>query len=234
MSNEENEEKYLEMQRRQYNDEANRWNLGNKDPVVGAWGQHEAWPDYDEYLFKDIPDLNQKIALDYGCGPGRNLVRFSTKFKEIDGVDISSECIKKAKIYVESCGVKNVHCLTGSGDEIPITENDIYDVVFSVICLQHIAVHSIRFKLMKEFHRVLKPGGYFCAQMGFGGRPDSVGYYANEFDAPGTNGVRDVSIENEDYLKNDLSVVGFKDYKSWFRPVCSDLHAQWIWFQARK
>ena len=87
---------------------------------------------------------------------------------------------------------------------------------------------------MQEIYRVLKKGGHFCAQMGFGGRPNSVNYYDNKYDATGTNGMCDVSIENEDFLKDDLSKIGFKDYKSELSAPCHDLHDKWIWFQVEK
>ena len=45
--------KYTDMQKIHYEAEAAKWSLDNRDPVVGGFDQHNAWPDYDEYIFKD-------------------------------------------------------------------------------------------------------------------------------------------------------------------------------------
>jgi len=60
--------KYTVMQQTQYDLEASKWTLDNRDAVVGAFDEHNSWKDYDNYLFKDINTKN-KIALDFGCGP---------------------------------------------------------------------------------------------------------------------------------------------------------------------
>lgn len=227
-------ENYLAMQKSHYDIEASKWSLENRDPVVGFYKFHESWSDYDEVLFKDF-DTNGLVALEYGCGPGRNLIRFSPRFERVDGVDISKINLEKAVINLNDAGVAIPNLYHNNGSNIP-AEDETYDVAFSVICLQHICVHEIRYKIMEEIYRVLKKGGKFCAQMGFGGRPDGTGvkYYDNYYSAGSTNGACDVSIESEDFLKSDLEKIGFKNYKSDFRTPCQDYHRQWIWFQVEK
>lgn len=223
---------YLSMQKNFYDNEATTWSLSNKNPVVGSYHQHDAFSDYDTFLFKDF-DTTNKVALEYGCGPGRNIIRFSNRFTRVDGVDIAETNLKNAVLNITDAGLTVPNLYLNNGFDIPVPD-ETYDVVFSVICLQHICVHEVRYKIMEEIHRVLKPGGYFCAQMGFGGRANSVAYYTNKVDAIATNGYCDVSIESEDFLKDDLNKIGFSDYKSDFRAPCCDVHSQWIWFQAKK
>lgn len=225
-------EKYLTMQKSYYDKEASKWTLQNKNPVVGWYHQHENFTDYDEFLFKGF-ETKDLVALEYGCGPGRNQIRYAKRFARVDGVDISETNIEKAKINIKDAGIELPNLYVNTGSDIPV-DDQYYDVVFAVICLQHICVHEVRFKIMQEIHRVLKPGGYFCAQMGFGGRTGAVNYYDNNYDAEETNGLCDVSIENEDYLKDDLKKIGFKNYKSDLRDPCQDLHEKWIWFQVQK
>jgi SAM-dependent methyltransferase len=225
-------EKYLNMQRSFYNAEASNWSLTNRNPVVCSYSDHENFEDYDKLLFKDF-DTNHLVALEYGCGPGRNLVRFADRFKRVDGVDIASTNIEKAKLNLLDAKIDIPNLYVNSGSDIPVADNE-YDVVFSVICLQHICVHEIRFKIMEEIFRVLKPGGYFSAQMGFGERHGALNYYDNFYDAPGTNGRYDVSIKDENNLKSDLSKIGFKNYKSDLGEPCKDSHEKWLWFQVQK
>lgn len=204
-----------------------------KDVVVGSFDAHNAWPDYDEYLFKDI-DTAGALALEYGCGPGRNIVKFKDRFSRIDGVDIGHHLIEFAKQYLAENNAPG-HVYVGDGKSIP-TESSIYDVVFSVICLQHIGRHDVRTSIFNEILRVLKPGGHLCFQVGFNGchTIDSVGYYDN-FEGLETFKRCDVSFDNEQYLIDDLVSIGFDNYRSWIRPTGpGDGHNNWLWVQVQK
>ena len=224
------------MQANQYNWDANRWSLENRDPVVGSYDQHNSFTDYDEFLFKNINTQNM-IALEYGAGPGRNLIKFNNRFVRIDAVDISETNKQKAEINLKEHGISFPNYFITSGDNIPGDFLE-YDLIFSVICLQHICVHQIRYSIMKDIYRVLKPGGYFCAQMGYGGKTNSdavAEYHENQYQASGTNGFHDVSIKDEQNLIDDLTQIGFKNYLSDLRPVGpGDNHRNWLWFQVQK
>ncbi|NBW15353.1 MAG: class I SAM-dependent methyltransferase [Caulobacteraceae bacterium] len=231
-----NLEKYLNMQKNVYNEYANSWSLQNRDYVVGTYDDHNNWPDYDVFLFKGLETKNLN-ALEYGCGPGRNIVKFNDKFSRIDGVDISEICIEKAKENLNNSEIKNSNLYVCDGKSIPIND-EIYDILFSVICLQHIACYSIRFNIFKEAFRVLKKNGYFCFQLGFGGKDsgNTADYYSDMTDVTETNGGFDVGFDNENFLIDDLiNKIGFKNYKSDIRPTGpGDGHKNWIWVQVQK
>lgn len=232
--------KYTEMQKKQYELDASNWSIENRDPVVGSFDQHNEWADYNKFLFKDIDDCQDKILLDFGCGPGRNLVKYKDKFKELHGIDIAKNNIDNAKKYLEfsKCDISKHKLYINSGIDLEVLNDDIYDVVMSTICMQHICVYDIRFSLLKEFYRVLKPGGYVTVQMGFGPKNSStsVDYYANFYDASGTNSLCDTRVENPEQLKNDLEKVGFSDFNFYITQVGPGdyHHPNWIFFNARK
>ena len=232
-----NKQDYLNMQNKYYDKYAAVWDLNHRDPVVGSYDGHNKWSDYDTYLFKDF-DTTDLIALDYGCGPGRNIVKFHNRFKRIDGVDISSINLDKAKINLKHNNIEIPNLYHTNGDNLSIIDNEVYDVVFAVICFQHICVHDIRFNILKESYRVLKDGGKLCFQMGYGGKEHAptAKYYDNIYDAVSTNGHADVSITDEEELKDDLiNKIGFKNYKSDIRPTGpGDNHRNWIWVQVEK
>lgn len=227
----EGSQKYLRMQNDEYEIAASRWTPRQKDPLVGFWYEHNDFSDYDTLLFRNF-DTEGKVALEYGCGPGRNIERYWERFSAIDGVDISKTIVSKGVAYLRSQGIE-AKLLVNNGSDIPADDGN-YDVVFSVICLQHISSHAIRMRIFEEIYRVLKPGGLFAFQMGFGPRPDSVSYYSDDFEAKGTNGARDVRIENAQDLETDLSSLGFEKTNWVFGDPCQDLHEKWIWVQAFK
>lgn len=227
--------RYTQMQLNQYNAEASQWSEQNRDKVVGSFDLHNQWNDY-KILFERIENTKDKLAIDFGCGPGRNLVRYNNTFKRLDGVDISPINIEKAKLYCFRNGIINNNLYVNNGIDLQIIESEQYDVVMSTITLQHICVHDIRKSLFKEFHRVLKSGGILTAQMGYGSpSPQTVEYYENYYDADGTNRICDVCIESYKQLEDDLLGIGFTDFQYKITPVGpGDFHPNWIFFSVVK
>lgn len=227
--------KYTKMQQSQYDNEASVWTLDNRDPVVGSFDAHNNWKDYDDYLFKSV-ETTGKVALDFGCGPGRNIVKFRDRFSRIDGVDISDGNLNNARIWFAKNNLALPNLYKNNGTDLSEIPSDTYDVVFSTICMQHICVYDIRFNLLKEFRRVLKLGGSICIQMGFGlGHFSSVGYFENNYDAQYTNSGCDTRVESANQLKDDLDKIGFSNFSFDIRPTGpGDIHGNWIFFRATK
>ena len=231
--------KYTAMQQRQYDAEASQWSTANRDPVVGSFDAHNAWADYNDYLFRDVGgELAEKVVLDFGCGPGRNLVKYKDWFKRIDGVDISQKNLDNAKIWISKNGGTPGNLYKNNGVDLSVVPDDTYDVVMSTICFQHICVYDIRKNYLKEMFRVLKPGGVLTVQMGFGGKPpkyQTSAYAANNFDALATNSGCDVSVMSPDDVSADLATIGYDGFCHYVRPVGpGDTHANWIFFSAKK
>jgi ubiquinone/menaquinone biosynthesis C-methylase UbiE len=234
-------ESYLSYIKQNYEREAGDWSYDRRNLIVGSYDAHNNWPDYNDYLFKGI-DTKKLVALDYGCGPGRCIIQFNDRFSRIDGVDIAMNNLRNARSNCQRfLGHCNSNLYVTDGSSIPVVDES-YDLVYSVICLQHICSYDVRFNIMNEIYRVLKPNGYFCFQMGFGRRQlsdpllRSSNYYENAFDARGSNGWHDVEILDESVLKNDLlDKIGFREYESNIRPTGpGDVHENWIWVRTKK
>ena len=211
--------------------------LGTRDHVVGSWRAHNEWTDYADYLMRYVPDEPQWIALDFGCGPGRNLLRWSARFSRIDGADIAAANLENARRYLADIPAEKAPNLyLTSGSDLGAAPTATYDFVFSTIAMQHICMHSIRYAILKDIHRVLKPGGRLSIQMGYGSpSPDTVPWAADFADATGTNRACDVEISSPDQPAADLAMLGFQAFEYWLRPVGpGDSHPQWIYFTAVK
>src|SRR6202012_4323716 len=92
--------RYLSMQKEFYEDHAalSRYDLDKKqDVVVGSYEEHNSWPDYDRFLMRYVDhSFKDKRALDFACGPGRNLIKYAHLFKTLDGADIGATNLENA------------------------------------------------------------------------------------------------------------------------------------------
>ena len=79
----------------------------------------------------------------------------------------------------------------------------------STIVLQHIAVYEIRFQDLREFFRVMAPGGLLSFQMGFGEGQGKAEYHDNHYEAQGTNSLHDTKVTDPWQIGGDLEQIGF-------------------------
>lgn len=96
--------------------------------------------------------------LDVGCGWGRIIsgIKYFIPDTEIIGVDMNMERLDKARELLDEMILgENVELRVGDADNLPFEDN-YFDVVVSARLLQYV---SNPVNTVKEFSRVLKPGG---------------------------------------------------------------------------
>ncbi|CAN5725225.1 class I SAM-dependent methyltransferase [soil metagenome] len=104
---------------------------------------------------KQTEEGNDATLLDVGCGDGASeifLHKFFPSWK-LEGIDITKQSITEA----QNRKISGADFRLYNGTDIPYEDNK-FDVVFMAAVLHHIdfSLHHI---VIKEIHRVLKPGG---------------------------------------------------------------------------
>lgn len=198
--------KYVAMQKNLYSG----W-----DPIslVGSYQWHDNFPYITNFLYRNgdlnkplLDNLSEKIALDFGCGPGRMIKRMNKIFKRVDGVDTSQNVLDYAKNIF---GLNNLYL--SSGYDIGEASKNKYDFIYTCITMQHIASRTIRNMIFDEFSKVLNKDGIVSIEIAYYEDSSFLGvnaeYMEDKYDAKSTNGGCDVII-NEKVLPlfiNDLS-----------------------------
>jgi 2-polyprenyl-3-methyl-5-hydroxy-6-metoxy-1,4-benzoquinol methylase len=95
--------------------------------------------------------LRYGTALDYGCGVGRLTRRLAERFRQVIGVDISSEMLAEARRNLSDCPNVTLE-QAGSESNIPL------DFVLSKIVFQHIPAPE-GFRILERLASRLAPGG---------------------------------------------------------------------------
>lgn len=101
-------------------------------------------------------------ALDFGCGVGRATQALAPHFEHVTGVDIAPAMLEAARSYNRH-GLRCRYLLNDE-DHLRVFENDAFDLVYSRITLQHLPPRFVR-AYLREFVRVLRPGGLLVFQL---------------------------------------------------------------------
>ena len=157
----------------------NQWDaLAAEDPywavLSSPSNKHGKW-DKDVFFRTGTDEINallQKVvslgmapqyelALDYGCGVGRLSRALSLSFKGVLSVDISEAMLLEAQSANKAFG--NIRYHQNNGESLENIGDESVDFIYSNIVLQHCPA-KIQRLLIKEFCRVLRPGGTLIFQ----------------------------------------------------------------------
>jgi SAM-dependent methyltransferase len=126
-------------------------------------GSREFFDDLDDYRFDKLHYLPRLVdfsayrgqrLLEVGCGIGTDLVRFAHGGALVTGIDLSRTAIDLARRNFELHGVHAEDLQVANGEDIPYGD-DAFDVVYAHGVVQYTRDAS---RLIRECHRVLKPG----------------------------------------------------------------------------
>ncbi len=107
------------------------------------------------------PGFAPNVALDFGCGVGRNLVPLARRCRSAVGLDASPTMAKRCEGRLAECGLSNgAAFVTGRRiDPGPLAPFGPVDFVHSVLVFQHIATEE-GLGLLDQLLDLLAPGGH--------------------------------------------------------------------------
>jgi 2-polyprenyl-3-methyl-5-hydroxy-6-metoxy-1,4-benzoquinol methylase len=102
-------------------------------------------------------------ALDFGCGIGRISAPLSRRFEEVIGLDISPSMVETARrVHADR---PNLRFEVQRTTDLRQISNGSFDLVVCVLVLQHLASPEAILLYLREFARVLAPGGALVVQL---------------------------------------------------------------------
>jgi len=107
--------------------------------------------------------LEQKIALDFGCGIGRLTRQLAKYFEKCYGIDISKNMITKARKLNKD--LSNCEFITNVKENLDIFPDNYFDLIYTVLVLQHLPGKKLIKNYISEFVRTLKKRGLLIFQL---------------------------------------------------------------------
>lgn len=108
-----------------------------------------------KYLNKD------QLVMDYGCATGSLSLEFANNVREIHGLDISSEMIKKAETKAKEGNFHNLKFFHGDVLDEKF-DSARYDVIIAFYVL-HLVEDPV--KVVKRISELLRPGGFLIMEI---------------------------------------------------------------------
>jgi ubiquinone/menaquinone biosynthesis C-methylase UbiE len=137
--------------------------FGKWDPVeFFSTGQREAQRVLAMCEARGVEISGRDKMLDFGCGVGRMTRAFSAHFSCCVGIDVSDKMVALAKQF--NTGVTRCEFIASSSLTLPFAD-DSFDLIFSVLVLQHLPTKKMILQFISEFIRVARKNGVIVFQL---------------------------------------------------------------------
>jgi ubiquinone/menaquinone biosynthesis C-methylase UbiE len=155
---------------------------GRVDPywAILAWpeARHGRW-DVDEFfatgvewvasVLADARRLGRPVrhgtAVDFGCGVGRLTRALAPHFERTYGLDVASTMIEQARRLDAQRGASGAEFVLHDHDDLSRVASGSVDFVLCLLVLQHLPARAAIEVYLREFVRVLAPGGVAVVQL---------------------------------------------------------------------
>jgi ubiquinone/menaquinone biosynthesis C-methylase UbiE len=127
-----------------------------------AFAHRKYWSIVQDFLSAEVDRSGAQdlSILDAGCGDGSRLLTIANQMKStarlhFTGLDISAVGTAEGKQMADSYSIGAAEFVTGEVENTPF-DDKCFDIVISTEVVEHLADPG---RALKEFHRILKPGG---------------------------------------------------------------------------
>jgi ubiquinone/menaquinone biosynthesis C-methylase UbiE len=117
---------------------------------------HRGGPDLDAMLAAAQTRGGERV-LDAGCGTGHTALAFAPLVAEVVGVDLTEAMLEQGRRLAAERGLANVSFQHGDVEHLPFPDAS-FDIVTSRYSAHHYPHPGVA---LREFARVLRPGGMF-------------------------------------------------------------------------
>jgi 2-polyprenyl-6-hydroxyphenyl methylase/3-demethylubiquinone-9 3-methyltransferase len=140
-----------------YDREAEHWWSSKDSPLMLI--RYTMNPLRLEYVLKHLDEefltFEGLQVLDVGCGGGFLTEEIAKYGLKAVGIDPSAPSLEAARSHAEKIGLR-IQYLEGIGEQLPFPDST-FDIVFCCDVLEHVTDYQ---EVLKEVHRVLRPGGW--------------------------------------------------------------------------
>ena len=112
----------------------------------------------EQVLINFIAPGEQETVLDAGCGTGINILRLHTRVRRIIGIDYSAGSVKRCQRRMQEHGIKNAEVQEASVTSVPLSSHSV-DRLLCMSVFHYLNDGEVN-QALREFVRVLKPGGH--------------------------------------------------------------------------
>jgi len=107
-------------------------------------------------------DPRGETCVEVGCGPGRMTSALAERFDRVLALDVSPAMLERARAAVPA---PNVEFRAVSGQRLDGVEDGLADALVCYLVLQHLPSAAVVRSYVREFARVLAPGGEAFVQV---------------------------------------------------------------------
>ncbi len=110
---------------------------------------------FRQLALRELPIEAETKVLDLCCGSGQTTQFLVLRSQQVTGLDASPKSIGRARNNVPAANY-----VEGWAEELPFADQE-FDVVHTSVALHEMQPDQLQ-QILREVHRVLRPGGYFA------------------------------------------------------------------------
>ncbi len=152
-----------------------------------------------------------ETVVDLACGPATQLAMVARLNPETNfiGIDLSSEMLKKAELYIVEQDLRNIKLCQGGITDLCMFDDSSIDAVTSTVALHHLPDYAALESTFSEISRILKPdGGLYLVDFGHLKSEKSIEYFAYQY------ADRQAELFTLDYLYSLRAAFRLQDFKT--------------------